>query len=594
MKLRCIEVAQAAGLQCIKKTGSEVLFTCPRHDDKHPSLNINPDKNAWLCRPCGKSGNAWELAAFILDVNPDDKAKLAGWLREKGLLSDNGNQSKQFVCAYIYEDENRTPLFRTEKYMIPGGKTFLQSRAAGNGSWIGGKGCMCGVRLVPYRLPDWINKPTVYIPEGEKDVDNLWKWNLPATTNPMGAGNWREEFNQFFKGKRVVILADNDEPGERHVRKVAQNLLPIAQAVKIVRLHGLPLKGDVSDWIAAGGTREPLVEIIKATDPLSKTDVDSWAVTKQKSKRFASVAEVPGLGDIPDVRVDYLVDGFIPKASVTVIAGAPGSLKSFLALDISRCLAGGRRFAGRTTTQCDVLYIDRENPASVIRQRTKTLAIENHRELHYWGLWCDETPPPLGEPRVIDFARSEANKCIVYDSLIRFHHADENDATEMGKVMGELRQLAATGATVLVLLHKSDKSENNYYRGSSEILAGCDVMWSIEKQPDNKTIELKAVKNRYCEETKFALRLEDGGFVEAETAIQAEGKTALQIVEALVSENPGATKSRLEDMGTAKGLTRQQVRSALENERFTTIPGLHNSKGYYFRSETTEGYALEV
>jgi predicted ATP-dependent serine protease len=299
------------------------------------------------------------------------------------------------------------------------------------------------------------------------------------------------------------------------------------------------------------------------------------------------------MGSIPDVAMEYLVDGFIPKSSVTVIAGAPGSLKSFLALDISRCLAAGTCFAGRASSQCKVLYIDRENPASVIRQRTHTLAIGNHAELHYWGLWCDETPPPLGEPRVIDFARSETNTCIVYDSLIRFHHADENDATEMGKIMGELRQLAAAGATVIVLLHKSDKSENNY-RGSSEILAGCDVMWSIEKQPDNKTIELKAVKNRYCEETKFALRLEDGGFVEAETSTQAESTTALQMVEALVMENPGATKSRLEDRGAAKGLTRQQVRSALENERFTTIPGLHNSKGYYVRSEAIEGYAVEV
>jgi hypothetical protein len=156
-----------------------------------------------------------------------------------------------------------------------------------------------------------------------------------------------------------------------------------------------------------------------------------------------------------------------------------------------------------------------------------------------------------------------------------------------------LRELAAAGTTVLALLHKSDKSDNNY-RGSSEILAGCDVMWSIEKQPDNKTIELKAVKNRYCEETKFALCLENGGFVEAESATQAESTTALQAVEAMVSEHPGATKSSLEDMGAARGLTRRQVRSALENERFTTIPGPRNSKGYYFKGESTESYAVEV
>jgi putative DNA primase/helicase len=61
----------------------------------------------------------------------------------------------------------------------------------------------------------------------------------------------------------------------------------------------------------------------------------------REERRFESVAEVPSLGSIPDVPVEYLVDGFIPKSSVTVIAGAPGSLKSFLALDLSRCLAAG-------------------------------------------------------------------------------------------------------------------------------------------------------------------------------------------------------------------------------------------------------------
>jgi hypothetical protein len=276
MKLNCLEIAKAANLQPGKVSGRELLFTCPRHEDRHPSLCINPDKNAWLCGPCGKSGNAWELAAFILDVSPDNKAKIAGWLREKTLLVDNDNGSKQYETSYVYEDEHGIPLFRAERFKSPGGKTFLLSRADVNGAWISGRGCMTGVRLVPYRLPDWIDKPTVYITEGEKDADNLWMWNLPATTNPMGACKWREEFNPLFDGKQVVILADNDTAGEDHVRMVARNLFGFAKALKIVRLPGLPPKGDVSDWIATGGTLPEFARIIREIPAITQSEIDSW------------------------------------------------------------------------------------------------------------------------------------------------------------------------------------------------------------------------------------------------------------------------------------------------------------------------------
>src|SRR5439155_25835281 len=58
---------------------------------------------------------------------------------------------------------------------------------------------------------------------------------------------------------------------------------------------------------------------------------------------------------------------------------------------------------------------------------------------------------------------------MVFDSLLRFHSADENSATEMKVAMGCLRDLVTAGATVVVLHHRS-KSETSTYRGSSDIL----------------------------------------------------------------------------------------------------------------------------
>ena len=73
-----------------------------------------------------------------------------------------------------------------------------------------------------------------------------------------------------MKGRTVVILPDNDHPGRDHAQKVAGSLHGIATSVKIVELPDLPAKGDVSDWLDAGGTLEylqVLVELAPEFDP---------------------------------------------------------------------------------------------------------------------------------------------------------------------------------------------------------------------------------------------------------------------------------------------------------------------------------------
>jgi putative DNA primase/helicase len=58
-------------------------------------------------------------------------------------------------------------------------------------------------------------------PEGEKDVDNLSDLNLPAFTFGGTGDGLPDGINQYLRGRRLVILADNDEPGRAHAEKKA-------------------------------------------------------------------------------------------------------------------------------------------------------------------------------------------------------------------------------------------------------------------------------------------------------------------------------------------------------------------------------------
>jgi hypothetical protein len=76
---------------------------------------------------------------------------------------------------------------------------------------------------------------------------------LLTTTSPRGASKgkskWRADYNPFFAGFDVVILPDNDAAGRAHAEHVANNLAPIASAVRVLYLPDLPDKGDISDWM---------------------------------------------------------------------------------------------------------------------------------------------------------------------------------------------------------------------------------------------------------------------------------------------------------------------------------------------------------
>jgi len=91
------------------------------------------------------------------------------------------------VKTYGYCDENGTLLFQVVRFEPKG---FRQRRPDGRGGWIWN---LKDTRRVPYLLPHLVKAvaagETIYVPEGEKDVDNLRAIGFAATTNPVAARN---------------------------------------------------------------------------------------------------------------------------------------------------------------------------------------------------------------------------------------------------------------------------------------------------------------------------------------------------------------------------------------------------------------------
>jgi len=222
---------------------------CPAHNDGakrgRRSLHVQ-EKDGRAVFYCFAGCNYRDIAAAL------------GLARER-------RRGREPEAVYRYLDEQGELLFEVVRFP---GKDFRQRRPDGNGGWVWG---LKGVRRVLYRLPEVLaavrEGRTVFVAEGEKDADNLTALGLTATTAPMGAGKWQPEYGEALRGARVVILPDNDEPGRKHAEAVAKALAGVAAEVKAVELPGLPPKGDVSDWLGAGGTKEELLALVEAAEP---------------------------------------------------------------------------------------------------------------------------------------------------------------------------------------------------------------------------------------------------------------------------------------------------------------------------------------
>lgn len=172
---------------------------------------------------------------------------------------------KRIISTYDYKDESGQLLYQVVRYEP---KDFRQRRPDGQGGW---EWNLEGVRRVLYRLQELLRaKPDdwVFIVEGEKDVDRLYKEDLTATTCAMGAGKWEDNYSEFLNDRKLVaIIPDNDETGKKHAKEVVESLARVGVKVRIVELPELARGGDVSDWLNNSGTKEKLLELVEKAKP---------------------------------------------------------------------------------------------------------------------------------------------------------------------------------------------------------------------------------------------------------------------------------------------------------------------------------------
>jgi hypothetical protein len=482
--------ALAEALGGSRREGRGWRCRCPAHDDHDPSLSIET-----------RAGRT----VFVCRAGCDQETVLAA-LRQRDLWPESGDRRDEtsprrrsgskgrIVATYDYRDpegELRYQVTRLEP------KDFRQRRPDGKGGWIWK---MAGVEPLPYRLPELLGDPVamVFVAEGEKDCDNLYGLGIVATCNHGGAGKWRDEISAWLQGRQICILPDNDASGRDHAKDVARKLHGIAAEIRILELAGLGPKGDVSDWIAAGGTADELERLAAGAAR------DGGPEPRFRLVRFR------------DIRLGtssyWLIKDIIPREGLVVVWGSPICGKTFFVYDLVMHVALGREYRGKRVEQGTVVYVAAEGELG-IKARVEAFRKKrmNGEDPPFYLLTTRLDLVAEIDELIVDIRAQllPADRCsaIVLDTLNRTIHGSESRDEDMGAYRAAADRLREEFHCAAIIIHHCGVNGDRP-RGHTSLTGAADAQIATKRDAEKNILATVEYVKDGAEGLTIASRLE--------------------------------------------------------------------------------------
>jgi 5S rRNA maturation endonuclease (ribonuclease M5) len=348
-------------------------------------------------------------------------------------------------------------------------------------------------RLFP--LIELYKDDPLIIVEGELDALKLLSEGFHAVTATAGAGSWRDEWAPLFRDKRVVICYDNDKAGRDGARKVADSLRGQAKSVHIVDWAGQGMEDgeDVTDFfVKYGRGRKQFERLLRP-----KTIV-------------ITVEEL--LAEDQPTRPCLIGNQILPDGGCCFLGGLPKVGKSLLAVQMGVELALGRAFLDEYAVPgpLKVVYLQGEMSKDQMRARLRQmcggLTPAELAQLNVNFLPTVARSVSLDDPEqrgrlIDDLEQYEGLRVLVVDPLIMFHGQNENDASEMKRVLDGFDWLKDRLGVALVVVHhyghggQQDQGNRSRLRGSSVLAGYLDTSLGLEGKGDKISLNFELMRN---------------------------------------------------------------------------------------------------
>jgi hypothetical protein len=240
----------------------------------------------------------------------------------------------------------------------------------------------------------------------------------------------------------VCIIADADEPGRKHAEDVAMSL---ADNVNWLRVIELPNSKDLTEWVAHGGTREALLQLLRGAS--------EW---KPIPSTFGfTLSHLSDLLTRPDIPVEYVVENLLISGTVSCVVAKPKVGKSTFARNLCLAVSRGEDFLGSKTKQGECIYLALEEREEDIKNDFRAMGAEGKEPIYIHAA----AAPAEGIAGLCDLVRARRPVLVVIDPLFRLARIrDEKAYAETYYALGPLIDVVREAGTHVMLTHHAGKS----------------------------------------------------------------------------------------------------------------------------------------
>lgn len=540
----------------------EYQALCPAHKDRNPSLNIKLSDNKILLK-C-------QAGCLTPDVVKSINLTMADLFI--GAITNGGTVPiKCITNTYDYVNESGKLLYQVVRYEP---KSFSQRRPDSNNGWINN---LEGITPVLYHLPNLLiakeHRETVYICEGEKDVDRLWDLGLVATCNSGGANQWKPQYVDELSGmEQVIVIPDKDEAGRKHAKVILQSLISKVNTLKVVEVEGD--NKDVSDYFNNGGDIEAFLSLVERT-PVFKPyiKINEEGGNKLMSRHFAPIK--------------WIVPNMLPEG-MALLTGTPKTGKSRMALNIALAVAvGGKALSKIDVKQGSVLYISLEDSDRRLYEHIKEIFGENIPDLE--KITFRYITKLLNEGGLEDIetwlkAHTDA-RLVVIDTLQKIRPKESGGGALYAQdynAVSPLTDLASRYNIAIIAVHHLNKRPTaedpmELISGTTGLTGGVDTT-IVVKRKRGESIAVMHIYSRDMEDAEIALDFTGGSWqwlgTEKQVRMSEDRKEILDLLKITPDLTPNAIA---QNIGKNRNTIRRLLMQMVSDGQVSLFDGVYNN-----------------
>jgi len=543
---------------------------CPAHDDKEPSLSVSEgDDDRALLHCFAGCDNEEILAALRLGMGDLFPASTNGHRNDHKMLGGKP------TAVWRIKDATGELQALHVRFDRDGGKECFWRLPGASGWGLEGRKLST---LPLYRcelIDEWPEDvPVVIVTEGEKAADALaavYSATLGTVTGAEGTPG--SEALEVLRGRRVLLWADNDDPGRAHMRRIAEALQGVAAEVRVFEWADAPPKGDAADHPAVlNRSKKKFGELL---DAMAAVPIYSSArregVADERILRFKTAKE---LAEETPAVTEWVARPWVAKGAITEVDGKiKAGGKTTWVTHMARKVLDGEPFMGEPATKTKAVFLTEQPPASFRKalERADLLEREDLFILHWHDTrgiaWVDVACAAVRK------ALEVGAGILFVDTLGQFagiRGDGENNAGAAQEAMRPLQEAAARGLAVVLTRHerKGGGEVGESGRGSSAFGGAVDIILSIRRGEGNTRPTVRVIESlsRFDETpAKLVIELTDQGYRSLGDATAFAEKEAMSaILELLPSKEENAlTSGDVLDKLKEQGIKRTVATDAL-------------------------------